>query len=290
MPDLTSQESRPQPGWLGYSSRTADRSSGPEAKAGTSTSTGFGAAGFLTSGKDGQSRARNNSRDLDSEIADAWRSSKPSSRPDTEPRPVERARRRRGGGSWVMWMVALLILGAIAFLVWKFVFGPATFTDPEHGYSFSHPGRWKVIEDGPMASQFEYLTGIVQMPDLVTVGKDLDSDDPDQAALVAVARSEVRSSVDGSMIATQIQRDLYLASNSGISLSVIDPAHPITVGGLNAWTTTVSTSVGGHSVTVTYCALLDGSTAYVLMAAATSDAWAENRETFDRFFNSFDPG
>jgi hypothetical protein len=34
----------------------------------------------------------------------------------------------------------------------------------------------------------------------------------------------------------------------------------------------------------------DEVTVYVLMAAATVDAWDDNRKDFDRFFDSFTPG
>ena len=187
-------------------------------------------------------------------------------------------------------VVALLILGGIAFLVWKFVFGPSTFTHPEYGYSFSHPGRWGQVVDDPLPSQFEYLTKVARMPDLVAFGTGLDSDDPNKAAMMAVAGGEVLPSMDGYGIATQIQRDLYLASSYGISLSVIEPVRATTVGGLSAWRTTLSAETRSNTITVAYCVVVDGGNAYVLIAAGAGDAWAHNGEAFDRFFDSFEPG
>ncbi len=290
MPDMSSQKNQPQPGWLGYSAHTAEQPSSPKAAPDASTDSGRRATGFLTSGRDEPSRERSNIRDLDSEIADAWKSSKASTRSDIERSPAERIRRRRRSGSWVTPLVALLILGSIAFLVWRFVFGPTTFTDPEHGYSFSHPARWKVIDEDPIASQFEYLVNIVHMPGPVIVGKRLDSDSPDEAAMLVVARQEILSSTDGYRILNQIQQELYLTTSSETKLSVTEPAHTTTVAGLDAWRATILIDIGSYSVTVTYCAFLDGNTAYVLVAAATSGAWAKSRETFVRFFDSFNPG
>ena len=289
-PDMTNQSQHSQPGWLGYSARAADTSSDLSADTRSSESVRLDTAGFLTSGKAGLIRASGGGGDIDSEIAEAWRSSAPSTRKEPEAPPAKRSRRRRSSGSWVLPTVALLIIGGIAFLVWKFVFGPTTFTDPEYGYSFSHPGRWKVVDGEPIPPQFEYLVDAGRMPDQVIVGKGLDSEDPGDAAMMAVASGEVRGSTDAQSIAIQIQRDLYLGASPGTSLSVLDPTRATSVGGLSAWTTTVSLATASDSITVTYYVLLDGSIGHTLIAAATNDAWGDNRAAFDHFFDSFEPG
>jgi len=286
-PDMDSQGGGAQPGWLGYSGGAKKQASDSKAETGASTGASPGTTGFLTSGKAGRSLASSSSRSIEGEIADAWRSSPPSNKPVEEEPPPKRQRRRRSTGAWVAPVVALLILGGIAFLVWKFVFGPATFTDPEYGYSFSHPGRWGQVVEEPLPSQFDYLTKVAHMPDLVVFGTGLDSDGLDSAAMVAVAASEASPSMDGYIIANQIQRDLYLASSS---LSVIDPARATTIEGLSAWRTTLAVETGSNTITVSYYVVLNGSNAYVLIAAGADDAWTHNGEAFDRFFHSFRPG
>jgi hypothetical protein len=210
--------------------------------------------------------------------------------PQPTPQKQPAARPRKGGGCLVPLVVLLLVAAAIGFLVWKFVLGPQTYTDPDYGYSFAHPARWEVIGNDSLASRFGYLTDLARTADMVVVGKSLDSEDPDQGALVAVARTEVSPTTDGSTIPAQMQSDLYRAVNGGLTLSVVEAAHTVTVGGIDAWKMTVSITDGSYSITMAYCVLLSGDARYALIGAAAGDAWNADREAFDRFFDSFNPG
>ena len=141
-----------------------------------------------------------------------------------------------------------------------------------------------------MFAQFAYMLEGEEMPSMVMIGKGMDSTYTDEVAMLAVARAEALDYVDKSQIPAQLQAEFDEASVSGFGVTVTEPVTPASIGGLEGWKMTVSMGVGTYSMTMSYCLLLDNDIVYVLMAAATGDAWDDNRKAFDRFFDSFDPG
>ncbi len=270
-------------GWLGASARSESQPSRPSEGAEPSPGAGAANAAALS-----QSSSSGAAQDIDSEIVAAWTSSTSPTQEVPQTLPPER---RHRNANWVLPTVGVLVLVFAAFLVWKFVFAPKTYTDSEYGYSFSYPARWELIADSSMFAQFAYLAEGQQMPSMALAGKGFDSDSPDEAAMVAVARAELPADVDRSQFAADMKSgvtDDQIAS-SGVGFSIVEPVYATTIGGLDGWRMTMSIGIGFYSMTMTYCVLLDDRTAYVLIAAATGDTWDDNQKNFDRFFRSFRP-
>ena len=290
---LAGQSEASQADWLGSKASPAARSSAPSAQSpllGTAskvapTSTAPKSQDSLPKSQTDTGSA--GSCDLDSEIVAAWMSSGPCVQ--STPQPPD-ATKPRINTNWVIPTVVAVLAIAIGLLVWKFVFAPKTYTDSEYGYSFSYPGRWEILADSSMLSQFAYMLEGQEMPSMVLIGDGLDSNGADEVAMLAVARGEATGYVDESQIATQLRSQFDEAELSGLGFSMIEPVYPTTVGGLDGWKMTMSVGIGFYSMTMSYCLLLDGDTVYVLMAAATGEAWNDNHKAFDRFFDSFEPG
>ena len=79
-------------------------------------------------------------RTPDEEIIAAWTSSRPATQTVASLTPVKSPRASGASKTWILSALAVVVLVAAAFLVWKFVFAPKTYTDDRYGYSFTYPG------------------------------------------------------------------------------------------------------------------------------------------------------
>jgi len=195
----------------------------------------------------------------------------------------------RANTKWVLPTVAAVLVIAIGLLVWKFVFAPKTYTDPQYGYSFSHPASWEVFADNSMLPLIAAPMEGAENASIVMIGNSSDSN-ADEVAMLGVVRADLPVDVDRSQIAAELQYEFDQIAATQPGISVIEPVYPTTVGGVDGWKVTLSYGVGPVSMTMSSCILLDGNTTYLLVAAATGDAWDNNRKTFERFFDSFKPG
>ena len=156
-----------QSGWLAGSAKPAQDPSpviaatyGPT---GPQTTGALGAApsaaGGLNSGASSErlGAERSGSRGgPDDEIIAAW-SSPPRGAPErtqTVYTADKRAAKSSGmGRTLLIAALALVVLAASAFLVWKFVFAPKTYTDKDYGYSFTYPRGWEIVRMRPTCSR-----------------------------------------------------------------------------------------------------------------------------------------
>jgi hypothetical protein len=254
------------------------------------TTPGATAPAETLSWQDMAERAGSAPRNPDEEIIAAWSSSPAAARPAPTVAPGRAPGVSNTSKTWILSALAVVVLAAAAFLVWKFVFAPKTFTDDQYGYSFTYPGRWELVEDSSMFTEFPVAANASQMPSMALAGHGLDWSHPNEAAMVGVARIQLDMAIDASTLTTAVTQGVAQAAAQDPSVSVLEPVTTATLSGLQGCETTLSlTTTQGYSLTVTYYYLLDQGSAYIVIAASTNGLWSESQKTFKTFFNSFKP-
>jgi hypothetical protein len=277
----------PQSGWLSSSVKSAQGS--------TASATGAGAAlgGATTSLEQDQSwqslaERRNTQSSPEEEVIAAWTSSPARAQPTAPSIPRSTSGRTK---TWILSALLVVVLVAAAVLVWKLVFAPKTYTDPDYGYSFSYPGRWEFIDQTGMREAG--IAGTLVSSDLVlNVGMAGHGDtfSLSDFAAVSVTVFDAKLFGDPSQLGSALQGIYSQTAAAAEGYAILQPVTPASVGGLNGYRTTLSYGSGSDPGTVTYCFLLDTRFAYVLSVMATPSTWPTTQKTFDKFFESFEPG
>jgi hypothetical protein len=282
------QTRTPQSGWLG--STTVKSPQGPSTDAmdtdsvGTATPAGpVGPAGpgGLVDAAAGPSP--------DEEIVAAWTSTPPTPQPAATPTPIKPRAKSRGIKTWLFSALAVVLLLAVALVVWKFVFAPKTYADQDYGYSFSYPNRWDLVDDVSMQGAFGNLADSSGVLNLAMAGHGFDSNHPNDVALIEVARIEADTPIQASQLLVEMQTYYAQAQRSGI-LQVEEPVASATLAGLDGCRVKLTVPTNGYSLTGTCYFLTEGTGVYVLLAGATPGLWSESQKAFDAFFDTFKPG
>lgn len=291
-----------QTGWLGSAAKPAQSPSlGTVTSSSTLGEASTGLGGTTSTGDAGpsmtpswQSMAEKTggaARTPDEEIIAAWTSSRPAAQPVTSVTPVKSSRASGPSKTWMLSALAVVVLIAAAFLVWKFVFAPKTYTDDQYGYSFTYPGRWEFASDED-TSVFNALAGMSSDGSLLDVsaaghGALFGQSDYAMVAVVVLPLTGISDlPVFGGALQSVWEQDI----RQNASLSFVEPVAPTTVGGLQGFKVTVADSTASDPATMSFYYLLDAEVTYMLAAVSTPGLWPDSQKAFDAFFNSFKPG
>ena len=274
-------------GWLS-SAGGASSGSGPSS-ATASPQTPAGGATPSWQDMAERTRADQSSRvDPQGEIVAAWTSSPTG--PQSTP-PVQPNDRPKTGRAWMLPVLAVLGVVAIAILVWKFEFAPKTYTNDTYGYSFAYPGRWDMADETDLFSGFLDEASGVSLLSMSAAAYGIgDSDQPEELAAVGVLMFTAGALGDESQLETTMQTNYSQAELAGSGVTILEPVTAVTIGGLPGYQTSLSMVAGTFSLNATLCMLVGSDSTYMLIAMATSDEWAGAQKGFDRFFDSFEPG
>ncbi len=226
--------------------------------------------------------------DPEGEIVAAWTSSPPAPQSTPSVQPNARPKTAR---AWMLPVLAVLGVVAIALVVWKFEFAPKTYTNDTYGYSFSYPGRWEMADETGVFAGFTDQASGVSLLSMSAAGYGIgDSRKPDELAAVGVFMFTPGALGDESQLGTTMQTNYSQAELAGSGVTIIEPVTAVTIGGLPGYQTSLSMVAGTLSLSATLCMLVGSDSTYMLIAMSTSDEWAGAQKGFDRFFDSFEPG
>ncbi len=289
-----------QTGWLGSAAKPTQSPS-----LGTVTSTPLGGASSGLAGATSASGAAPSetrswqdmaettggaARTPDEEIIAAWTSSRPATQTVTSVTPVKSPRASGTSKTWLLSALAVVVLVAAAFLVWKFVFAPKTYTDDQYGYSFTYPGRWDTADDGemPVGTPPEFADVMLFLDaSLAGYGEDFSDD----FAAVGVFLFDLKIAMSAADLQAGWEMGFAQAvQESGGTYSLLEPMTSVAMASLQGVKVTVRFPAGLTSVDVEYRFLVDGTRLYELVVMTPTDSWGDRQKAFDAFFNSFKPG
>ena len=217
----------------------------------------------------------------------------------TQAVPTAKAPRQYNSvATWIIGVVAVAVVAAAGFLIWKTQFAPQTYTDAEYGYSFSYPHGWDTYDLTEDIAASTPLS-MEQMPvDGVVVGT-VDTnfwgtEEQFNAAMVAVVdtgvyttESEIRYGID------EVRRELDQMQNlqvDGIHISMIEPAAYVQVGGLDGVSCAMRMEAFGVALVEKFCFLFQGTRMYILAGMCDGDSWPDSEGTLNSLIESFEPG
>lgn len=292
----------PQAGWLGSTVQSAQGAPGPTAAGGTATSAGAGTASGLAASAGAGTAATHQSpswQDLaerasgpgapDDAVVAAWSTSPPfapRARPTVQALPASSSKSAR---TLILSALVVLVVAASAFMTWKVMFAPKTYTDETQGYSFSYPHGWDVLSNGSVPVGVSSLSGTSGPMNLAMAGHGLDSEHPNDVALVEVAWQNTTTAIGAPQLMAELETYYATAQAQGV-LRVDEPLSVATLSGLDGFRVGLTLDVQGRSVTSTCYFLIDDAGFYVLLSASTPGLLSESQKAFDRFFDTFKPG
>ena len=280
----------PESGWLG--------SAGQSTQVPTATAMSSGAASAASEGTavPGQNQswlglADQNpaSRSPEEEIIAAWTSS-----PRVQPAaPVTLPSSSRSSKTWILTALMVVVLAAAAFLVYKVMFAPKTYTDEQFGYSFSYPHGWGLADENDAPPGSDNLARLVKggmLSFCFCFSPDKPAPQQNEFAAAAVVVYPSGAFGNPSQLTADLRAEFDSPALARLGGSVVEPLTSTDLGGLAGYRTTIALPPSLDSARMTICFAVGETHLYMLYAMAGGTVWEANQKTFDRFFESFKPG
>ena len=210
----------------------------------------------------------------------------PSPQPAPRPTPVGLQKRTN---TWIFSALAVLVVVAAGFLLWKTEFAPKTHVSTSYGYSYSYPARWTLANEDSMLASLSSMASTVKPLEVSMAGHGITQATPSEFGFVGVAMYEIGVIGDPAQLQPELQTELDRAVAATPGMTIVDPLSTTTVGGLSGYKLTVTMTSDNVPMTVAYCFAFDNTHLYELVAACNPSAWEGNRANFDKFFKSFHP-